>query len=53
MTNKTISRWENGNCMPGVEMLTLLGREFGVTLNELLEGRRLDAFFIGGPDDVP
>ena len=42
VTNKTISRWENGNYMPGVEMLTLLGKEFGVTLNELLEGRRLD-----------
>ena len=42
VTNKTISRWENGNYMPGVEMLTLLGREFGVTLNELLEGRRLN-----------
>lgn len=42
VTNKTISRWENGNYMPGVEMLTLLGKEFSVTLNELLEGRRLD-----------
>lgn len=42
VTNKTISRWENGNYMPGVEMLTLLGKEFDVTLNELLEGRRLD-----------
>ena len=42
MTNKTVSRWENGNYMPGVEMLILMGREFGVSLNELLEGRRLD-----------
>ena len=42
VTNKTVSRWENGNYMPGVEMLTLMGREFGVSLNELLEGRRLD-----------
>ncbi len=42
VTNKTVSRWENGNYMPGVEMLTLLGREFGVSLNELVEGRRLE-----------
>lgn len=42
VTNKTVSRWENGNYMPGVEMLTLMGKEFGVSLNELLEGRRLD-----------
>ena len=42
VTNKTVSRWETGTYMPGVEMLALLGKEFGVTLNELLEGRRLD-----------
>lgn len=41
VTNKTVSRWETGSYMPGVEMLTLLGRELDVTLNELLEGRRL------------
>lgn len=42
VTNKTVSRWENGNYMPSIELLTLMGREFEVSLNELLEGRRLD-----------
>ena len=42
ITNKTVSRWENGNYMPGIEMLSLLGKEFGVSLNELVEGRRLE-----------
>lgn len=42
VTNKTVSRWENGNYMPSVEVLTLLGKEFDVSLNELLEGRRLE-----------
>ena len=42
VTNKTVSRWENGNYMPSIEVLTLMGREFDVSLNELLEGRRLD-----------
>ena len=42
VTNKTVSRWKTGTYMPGVEMLTLLGRELDVTLNELLEGRRLE-----------
>lgn len=42
VTNKTVSRWENGNYMPGIEILTLLGGKFEVSLNELLEGRRLD-----------
>lgn len=42
VTNKTVSRWENGNYMPSIELLTVMGREFDVSLNELLEGRRLD-----------
>ena len=41
VTNKTISRWENGNYMPDVEMLSLLSKEFGVTINELIVGERL------------
>lgn len=43
VTNKTVSRWENGNYMPSIEMLALLGRTFGVSLNELVQGRRLEA----------
>lgn len=42
VTNKTISRWENGNNMPDIEMLQLLSREFDVTINELVSGERLD-----------
>lgn len=42
VTNKTVSRWENGNYMPSVELLTLMGREFEVSLNELIEGRRME-----------
>lgn len=42
VTNKTISRWENGNYMPDVEMLSLLSQEFGVTINELIIGERLE-----------
>ena len=41
VTNKTVSRWENGNYMPDVEMLSLLSKEFGVTINELITGERL------------
>lgn len=41
VTNKTISRWENGNYMPNVEMLSLLSTEFGVSINELISGDRL------------
>ena len=43
VTNKTVSRWENGNYMPDVEMLSLLSKEFGVSRNELISGERLTA----------
>ena len=41
VTNKTISRWETGNYMPDIEMLQLLSREFDVSINELLVGKKL------------
>lgn len=43
VTNKTVSRWENGNYMPDVEMLSLLSEEFDVSINELISGERLAA----------
>ena len=41
VTNKTISRWETGNYMPPVEMLEMLGNLYGLTINELLCGKKL------------
>lgn len=41
ISNKTISRWENGNYLPPVEMLMELSKFFGVSINELLSGKRL------------
>lgn len=40
VTNKTISRLENGNYMPDIEMLSLLSKEFDVSINELISGER-------------
>ena len=46
VTNKTVSRWENGCYLPDVEMLQLLGGLFDVSINELLCGEKLaDADF--------
>lgn len=42
VTNKTISRWENGNYLPSVEMLQRLSNELSVSINELLCGERLN-----------
>ena len=41
VTNKTISRWENGNYMPDIEMFQILAETFDVGINELLAGQRL------------
>lgn len=42
VSNRTVSRWENGNYMPPVEMLLELSKFYGVSINEILSGRRLD-----------
>lgn len=41
VTNKTISRWENGNYMPDIEMLQIISAVFNVSINELLAGQIL------------
>ena len=41
VTNKTISRWETGTYMPPVEMLEELSNLYGLTINELLSGKKL------------
>jgi transcriptional regulator with XRE-family HTH domain len=40
VTNKTISRWENGNYMPDLSLLQPLSEELGITLSELLSGEK-------------
>lgn len=41
VTNKTVSRWETGSYMPPVEVLEELSNLYGLTINELLSGRKL------------
>ena len=38
VTNKTISKWENGKCMPDYSVIESLCRELDITLAELLDG---------------
>ena len=42
VTNKTVSRWENGNYLPPVEMLQILSKLFDVSINEILNGERIN-----------
>jgi len=40
-TNKSISKWENGNCLPDSSLYEPLCNELGITINELFAGKRI------------
>ena len=42
VSEKTISKWENGNGIPDTNSLPKLCEIFGVSLNELLNGCRMN-----------
>ena len=42
VTNKAVSKWETGEAMPETAQLLPISRIFGVTVDELLEGKRAD-----------
>ena len=41
VSNKTISRWENGNYMPDLSLLIPLSETLDISLNELLNGKHI------------
>ena len=41
-SNKTISRWETGTYLPPADMLLALSSLYGITINEILSGERLE-----------
>ena len=42
VTNKAISKWENGKCMPDYSVIEGLCRELDITLAELLDGEETE-----------
>lgn len=40
VSNRSVSRWENGKNMPDLSLLPLLGEELGVSITELLNGEK-------------
>ncbi len=38
VSNKTVSKWENGNCMPDYSIIKPLCKELGITVSELMDG---------------
>lgn len=41
VTDKSISRWENGKTMPDISILSILANELNCTIQELLNGRKM------------
>lgn len=41
VTNKSVSRWENGKTMPDLSLIKKLTDILGITINELLSGEKL------------
>lgn len=42
VSNKTISKWENGKCMPDYGIIENLCKELGITIQELIYGENND-----------
>ena len=42
VTNKAVSKWETGEAMPETSLLIPISRIFGVSVDELLNGRRAE-----------
>ena len=43
VSNKTVSKWENGICMPDYSIIEALCRELDTTLSQLIDGADKDA----------
>lgn len=44
VSNKTISKWENGNCMPDYSIIKSLCNELEITVSELMDGEEKDNY---------
>lgn len=42
VTDKAISKWENGRGMPDLSLMKPLCKELGITINELISWERID-----------
>ena len=42
VSNRSISRWENGHNMPDLSLLKIISDELDVSISELLNGRRMN-----------
>lgn len=54
VSDKTVSKWENGGCYPDVSLFPKLADTFGVTVDYLMrsEGRVMQKIAMGNPSTV-
>ncbi|WP_281654388.1 helix-turn-helix domain-containing protein [Eggerthella sinensis] len=50
VSNKTVSKWENGKCMPDYGIVEDLCDELGVTIAELMDGASAGEGAVAAPD---
>lgn len=41
VNNRTVSRWENGHCLPDLSLLEELSKEFDVSVSEILNAKKM------------
>ncbi len=41
VNSRSVSRWENGHCMPDLSLLQIISDELEVSISELLNGKRM------------
>lgn len=41
VSDRSVSKWENGRCMPDLSLFEQLCNELGITINELLSGEKI------------
>ena len=51
ISNKTVSKWENGRCMPDYGVVGRLCSELGITVGELMDGDDAEPDSLRGYDD--
>ena len=42
VSNKTVSKWETGKCMPDYSVIELLCKQLNITIGELLAGKEME-----------
>ncbi len=52
VSNKTISKWETGKCMPDYSIVRSLCEELGITIGELMDGEETEEKSVRIYDDV-